>query len=156
MPVRLRVPVSVPVSRRAAAVPGHLVRALRDEHAVLEDLGATLERQRTAVASDDIDAVNDSVFAAHRLLGAYREARSRRRRAVIVACGGGEGSIEALSSALGASFSEVERSATEDLRSAARRLVAAVDTNRLLLQAAMTAGDGFFRALTGGDRPSPG
>ena len=146
----------VPVTRNAATVPGHLVRALRDEHAVLEDLGATLERQRKAVARDDIDAVKDSVFAAHRLLGAYREARSRRRSAVIVACGGGEGSVEALSSTLGASFSEVERSATEDLRSSARRLVAVVDMNRLLLQAAMASGDGLLRVLTGGDRPSKG
>ena len=140
---------SPPAARSASLAPGLLVRALRDEHAVLEDLVATLERQRRAVAQDDIDAVNDSVFAAHRLLGAYREARSRRRSAVIVACGGGEGSIEDLPAALGHQFSEQERRATEDLRGAAKRLVAAVDQNRRLLQAAMSSGDAFFKLLTG-------
>ena len=139
----------LPAVRAGALAPGHLVRALRDEHAVLEDLVSTLERQRSAVARDDIDAVNDSVFAAHRLLGAYREARTRRRSVVIVACGGGEGSVDDLSHARGAPFSEAERTASEDLRSAARRLVAAVDQNRKLLQAAMSSGDAFFRLLTG-------
>jgi hypothetical protein len=114
-------------ARAGTLAPGHLVRALRDEHAVLEDLVLTLERQRGAVARDDIDAVNDSVFAAHRLLGAYREARTRRRSVVIVACGGGEGSIEDLGQAMGAPLTDAERLASDDLRSAARRLVRSVD-----------------------------
>lgn len=143
----LKMPSSA--ARAGALSPGHLVRAMRDEHAVLEDLVTTLERQRGAVSRDDIDAVNDSVFAAHRLLSAYREARTRRRSVVIVACGGGEGSIEDLSHALGTPLSDAERAASEDLRSAARRLVAAVDQNRKLLQAAMSSGDAFFRLLTG-------
>lgn len=129
--------------------PGQLERALRDEHTVLEDLVATLDRQRRAVAKDDIDAVNDSVFAAHRLLSAYREARSRRRSAVSFVCGGGEGSVDDLPRALGIRMTDVERSASDDLRGAARRLVDAVDVNRRLLQAAMSSGDAFFRLLTG-------
>ncbi|MCE9602271.1 MAG: flagellar protein FlgN [Gemmatimonadetes bacterium] len=143
------VPMSSSAARAGTLAPGHLVRALRDEHAVLEDLVLTLERQRSAVARDDIDAVNDSVFAAHRLLGAYREARTRRRSVVIVACGGGEGSIEDLGQAIGTPLSDAERLASDDLRSAARRLVRAVDQNRKLLQAAMSSGDAFFRLLTG-------
>lgn len=142
------VPMSLPAPAGALA-PGHLVRALRDEHAVLEDLVSTLERQRGAVSRDDIDAVNDSVFAAHRLLGAYREARSRRRSVVMVACGGGEGSLEDLDQSPYAPLSAVERAASDDLRAAAKRLVAAVDQNRRLLQAAMSSGDAFFRILTG-------
>ncbi len=138
------------LSRRVPNAPAQLVRALRDEHAVLEDLVETLDRQRKAVARDDIDAVNDTVFAAHRLLAAYREARSRRKSAVIVACGGGEGRVEDLPHALGDGFTEIERKASEDLRSAARRLVAAVDMNRQLLQSAMSSGDAFLRVLTGG------
>lgn len=127
---------------------GQLARALRDEHTVLEDLLATIERQRRAVARDDIDAVNDSVFAAHRLLSAYREARSRRRRAVILACGGGDGSVEDLSRSRGARVTEIERTASEALRDAARRLVDAVGVNRRLLQAAMSSGDTFLHLLT--------
>jgi hypothetical protein len=143
--------VHVPSSAARAGIlaPGHLVRALRDEHAVLEDLVTTLERQRGAVARDDIDAVNDSVFAAHRLLGAYREARARRKSVVIVACGGGEGSIEDLASSTVAPLTDAERDASDELRSAARRLVKAVEQNRKLLQAAMASGDAFFRLLTG-------
>lgn len=54
------VPMPLPAGSAAALSPGHLLRALRDEHAVLEDLVATLERQRGAVSRDDIEAVNDS------------------------------------------------------------------------------------------------
>lgn len=135
--------------------PGHLVRALRDEHAVLEDLVSTLERQRRAVSKDDIDAVNDSVFAAHRLLGAYREARTRRRSVVTVACGGGEGSLEDLEQSPTITLSDAERLASNDLREAAKRLVAAIDQNRRLLQAAMSSGDAFFRILTGTPSAAP-
>ncbi len=135
--------------RSGVLAPGHLVRALRDEQTVLEELVATLERQRRAVATDDIDTVNDTVFAAHRLLGAYREARARRKSAVIVACGGGEGSVEDLPQALGDQLTEGERRAADELRSAARRLVSAVDQNRRLLQSAMSSGDQLFKLLTG-------
>ena len=138
--------------RAGALAPGHLVRALRDEQAVVEDLVPTVERQRGAVSRDDIDAVSDSVFAAHRLLGAYREARTRRRSVVIVACGGGAGSIEDLAQALGTPLSDAARAASDDLRSAARRLVAAVDQNRKLLQAAMSSGDAYVRSVTGAGR----
>lgn len=136
-------------ARPGALAPGHLIRAMRDEHAVLEDLVMTLERQRLAVTRDDINAVNDSVFAAHRLLSAYREARTRRRSVVTVACGGGEGSLEDLDLAPGVLLSDDERLARTDLRLAARRLVSAVDQNRKLLQAAMSSGEAFFRILTG-------
>ena len=132
-----------------------LVRALRDEHNVLEDLVATLDRQRKAVATDDIDAVNDSVFVAHRLLGAYREARSRRRSAVILACGGGEGSVEDLPRALGVRMTDDERHASDALRDAARRLVDVVDQNRRLLHAAMSTGDSFLKVLTGASQQMP-
>ncbi len=132
-----------------------LVRALRDELAVLEDLVSTLDRQRAAVASDDIDAVNDSVFAAHRLLGAYREARSRRRSAVILACGGGEGSVEDLPRALGQRMTDDEHHASRLLRDAARRLVEVVDQNRRLLHAAMSNGDKFLKVLTGASQTMP-
>lgn len=134
---------------------GHLVRALRDEHAVLEDLVATLERQRNAVSRDDIDSVNDSVFAAHRLLSAYREARTRRRSVVTVACGGGEGSLEDLEQSMSITLTEAERRASTELRDAAKRLVAAIDQNRKLLQAAMSSGDAFFRILTGTPQHTP-
>jgi len=143
------VPMPSTAARTGALAPGHLIRAMRDEHAVLEDLVTTLERQRRAVTRDDIDAVNDSVFAAHRLLSAYREARTRRRSVVTVACGGGEGSLEDLDLAPGVLLSDDERLARTDLRLAARRLVAAVDQNRKLLQAAMSSGEAFFRILTG-------
>lgn len=138
-----------------ASGSAQLLRALRDEYSVLEDLVVTLDRQRKAVATDDINAVNDSVFVAHRLLGAYREARSRRRSAVILACGGGEGSVEDLPRALGVRMSDEERHASDALRSAARRLVEAVDQNRRLLHAAMSNGDSFLKVLTGASQQIP-
>ncbi len=141
--------LSPPIDVAPGLDSGHLARALRDEQAVLDDLVATLERQRSAVAIDDIEAVNDSVFAAHRLLGAYREARSRRRSVVIFLCEGGEGSVDDLPRVLGTRLTDSERTASEMLRAAARRLVGTVEQNRRMLQAAMTSGDAFFRVLTG-------
>lgn len=149
----LALPMPLPASRTTTLGSGQLARALRDEHTVLEDLLATLERQRRAVAEDDLDAVNDSVFAAHRLLGAYREARSRRRSAVILACGGGEGSVENLSRSRGERLTEIERTASDALRDAARRLVDAVGVNRQLLQATMFSGDAFLHLLTATGAP---
>jgi len=143
----------LPASRTPTLGSGQLARALRDEHTVLADLLATLERQRRAVAEDDVDAVNDSVFAAHRLLGAYREARSRRRSAVILACGGGDGSVEDLSRSRGARLTEIERTASDALRDAARRLVDTVGVNRQLLQATMFSGDAFLHLLTATGAP---
>jgi FlgN protein len=151
--------IAVPMPRSTtpagSLATGHLVRALRDEHAVLEDLVATLERQRNAVSRDDIDSVNDSVFAAHRLLSAYREARTRRRSVVTVACGGGEGSLEDLEQSMSVTLTDAERRASTELRDAAKRLVAAIDQNRKLLQAAMSSGDAFFRILTGTPQHTP-
>src|SRR5580700_3342750 len=60
--------------------------ALMTEKRLLEEIVAIMRRQRTAVSADDLQAVDDSVFATHRVLVTLNEAR-RRRRAVNVLLG---------------------------------------------------------------------
>src|SRR5215207_5907568 len=56
-----------------------LVDALGSERRLVDELTATMRRQRAAVAVDDLQAVDDSVFATHRLLATLGQARQRRK-----------------------------------------------------------------------------
>src|SRR5690242_5899551 len=52
-----------------------LLDALRSERKLLDELVSTLRRQRSAVGTDDLQAVDDSVFATHRILATLGQAR---------------------------------------------------------------------------------
>ncbi|HEX7241884.1 MAG TPA: hypothetical protein VF263_16500, partial [Longimicrobiaceae bacterium] len=56
-----------------------LVDALASERRLLDELVAIMRRQRSAVGVDDLEGVDDSVFATHRVLLTLNEARRRRR-----------------------------------------------------------------------------
>ena len=56
-----------------------LVGAMQSERKLVDDLTQTMRRQRAAVAGDDLDGLDDSVFATHRLVQTLGEARRRRR-----------------------------------------------------------------------------
>jgi hypothetical protein len=78
------VPVSNPSSDRVPVTPtgatvAALADALRSEARLLGDLVNIMHLQRASVARDDIDGVDDSVFATHRILVTLGEARRRRR-----------------------------------------------------------------------------
>ena len=60
--------------------------ALMTETRLLEEIVAIMRRQRTAVSADDLQAVDDTVFATHRVLVTLNEAR-RRRKAINVLLG---------------------------------------------------------------------
>jgi hypothetical protein len=134
---------------------GPLSRALRDERTVVADLEAALTRQRHALIADDADAVRDSVFAAHRLLAAYREARSRRRNAVLLASRGGADLVEALALCATPQVSEDARTESEALVSAGRRALESIATNLRLLRPSPTAEGARRPASEGGAEPLP-
>lgn len=56
-----------------------LENALTSERRLIDELTQVILRQRRAVGVDDLPAVNDTVFATHRLLIALSEVRKRRR-----------------------------------------------------------------------------
>ena len=56
-----------------------LTDALATERRLLDELIGVMRRQRAAVGDDDLQSVDDSVFATHRVLVTLNEARRRRR-----------------------------------------------------------------------------
>ncbi|HTR79270.1 MAG TPA: flagellar export chaperone FlgN, partial [Gemmatimonadaceae bacterium] len=114
-----------------------------------EEIIAIMRRQRTAVSADDLQAVDDSVFATHRVLVTLNEAR-RRRRAINVLFGEREDlPITQLDAVLGAKMTSQLSEAREALHATARKLSREVAMNRGILRQALASGDAYARVLTG-------
>jgi hypothetical protein len=113
-----------------------LAEALHAERRLLDGLSGVVRRQRAAVATDDLDAVSDCVFATHRMLVTLREARSHRRSigALIGLPGGADsgGGTDSLERALGARMTPAIRAARDELHAAARALARELAASRTL------------------------
>ena len=59
-----------------------LMDVLDSECRLVAELGAILRRQREGVTADDLQLVNDKVYAAHRVMETLREAQRWRRTLV--------------------------------------------------------------------------
>jgi hypothetical protein len=126
-----------------------LTHALQTEAKLLHDLCDVLDRQRVAVAENDIESVDDSVFATHRLLLSLGEARKRRRTINHLLGEGDDLSIPALEAYFGGHVPDEVRVAADLLADAARMLQRDVQINRRVLRAAIDTGDEQVRALCG-------
>src|SRR3954469_20796155 len=90
------------VTRTVISPVDSLTDALATERRLLDELIAVMRRQREAVGDDDLQKVDDSVFATHPVLVTLNEAR-RRRRTLNTLIGQREDmGIHALDEALGA------------------------------------------------------
>lgn len=128
-----------------------LTDALLSERRLIEELIAVMRRQRDAVGDDDLQKVDDSVFATHRVLVTLNEAR-RRRRTLNTLIGQREDiGIHALDDALGHRMTPALREARDDLHNAARTLSHEVAMNRRILREALAAGDKYARTLAGAE-----
>lgn len=126
-----------------------LCEALLSERKLIDDLTEIVLRQRAAVASDDLQAVDDSVFATHRLLLTLGEARKRRRSInAMVGCKEETG-VKHLEDALGKWMTPRLRDAREELQVAAGRLSREIGINRRILREAISNSDSFVRAVVG-------
>jgi hypothetical protein len=127
------------------------VDALNTERRLVEELITVLRRQRAAVSQDDLQAVDDTVFATHRVLVTLSEAR-RRRRTLNTLIGQPEDlGIHALDEALGGRMTSGLRSSRDELHNAARLLSREVGINRRILRQALAAGDQYARTLAGAE-----
>ena len=126
-----------------------LLDALRSERKLLDDLTATMRRQRTAVGTDDLQAVDDSVFATHRILATLGQARVRRRGINRLLAGTEELPARELDAVLGAKMTDALRSARDELQVSAAALSQEVDVNRRVLRDALASGDAHARVLVG-------
>lgn len=124
-----------------------LLDALRSERRLLDDLAGVMRRQRTAVGGDDLPAVDDSVFATHRILATLGQARVRRRGINRLLVGAEELPARELERALGTGMTDALRAARDELQGSAAALAREVDVNRRVLRDALAAGDARARVL---------
>ena len=128
-----------------------LLDSLRSESRLIDELAATMRRQRAAVAADDLQGVDDSVFATHRILATLGQARQRRRQLNRILGGAEEMSVRQLDELLGTQMTEPLRAARDGLQASARALASEVDVNRRVLRDAIASGESYVRALCAPD-----
>lgn len=143
-------PTPVPVTR---PVPPAALEALTDalvaEHKLIDELIAVILRQRSAVGVDDLQAVDDSVFATHRLLLTLGEARKRRRAINRMLGFSEETGVRQLGDVLGAQMTPRLSAERDELQDAARRLSTEIEINRRILREALAHSESFVRAMRG-------
>lgn len=150
-----------PVAFRAGTVRGGvtameaLADAVTSEVRLLEDLIGVMRRQRRAVGEDDLQAIDDSVYATHRVLVTLAEARRRRRSLSQLVAGVDDFPLRDLEQLLGEEMIDGLRNARDGLHAAALTLSQEVETNRQVLREAMAAGSDYVRNLYGGHPGEP-
>ena len=123
-----------------------LIGVVTAEIRLLEGLVGVLRRQRLALLTDDLQSVDDSVFATHRILVTLGEA-GRHRRALGRLIGGSEDiGLRPLEDGTGERIADALRSACEALHMATLTLSREVETNRRILRAALSNGGELLTA----------
>jgi flagellar biosynthesis/type III secretory pathway chaperone len=123
--------------------------ALVSERRLLDDLIAQMRQQRVAVSGDDIQGVDDSTFATHRILATLGQARQRRRQLNLLLGGSEDLTLRDLEVTLGDQIDARLRDARQRLQLAADLLAREVGMNRKLLREALHSGDQYVRTLVG-------
>ena len=126
-----------------------MVDALVSERRLLDDLIAQMRRQRAAVGADDIQGVDDSTFATHRILATLGQARQRRRQLNLLLGGSEECTLTELEQSHGAHIDSRFTEARQRLQHSADMLTREVGMNRKLLREAINANDQHVRTLVG-------
>ncbi len=141
------------IPRRETAVEV-LSDVLGTERRLLEELMLVMQKQRAAVAADDLQALDDSVFATYRVLATLGEAR-RRRKSVNRLLGGEEDmNVNDLEEILGDRATPTVIDARNALQDAAVSLSREVDINKQVLRTAMDNGNDYVQKLFGATQPT--
>ena len=147
-------------SRYAAATPRRetavevLTDVLGTERRLLEELVNVMQKQRAAVSSDDLQSLDDSVFATYRVLATLGEAR-RRRKSVNRLLGGAEDmNVNDLEEILGDRATPDVIAARNALQESAAILSREVDINKQVLRTAMENGNDYVQKLFGSPTPA--
>jgi hypothetical protein len=137
---------ALPVQANDRLIDG-LVDTLRAERRLVDELYSSMVRQREAIANDDVQALDDSVFALQRQLLTLGEARSRRRALTIKLGCDADTAPAHLSDALGSQSTSDLVDAAMALATSARALSREVGVNQQILKQGVAAGEEFFRRL---------
>jgi flagellar biosynthesis/type III secretory pathway chaperone len=133
----------------APALLDALYDALISERKLLDDLIAQMRRQRSAVGSDDIDGVDESTFATHRILATLGQARQRRRQLNVLLSGNEDTTLRQVEEMLGSRMDGRLADARQRLQHSADVLAREVGMNRKLLREAISSNDQYVRTLVG-------
>lgn len=136
--------------------PAELIDSIERERALLDELKTALERQRKAVADDDVDAIEQGVHAVHRILFTLSEASARRRGLVRVLGGSDSSRLGEVVEALGDDAPPSLRKAAQALAESARVVQEALELNRQVLRGAAESGDALIKRLASADTPRDG
>lgn len=137
---------------------GHLASltdALLTERRLLDELRKVLVRQRESIARDDLEAIDESVFSAQRVLRTLQEARRRRRSLLELIGVDRELPLRELEEQLGSVVSDVLATARDELLVAAATLSRELNSNRQIIDGALTVGEQMLRVFTGNTEPAP-
>lgn len=142
-------PAPMAFPHHAPAMLDTLLDALITERRLLDDLVLQMRRQRAAVGADDIDSVDESVFATHRILATLGQARQRRRQLNELLGGTADMPLRDLEARLGDQVDDRLRDARSRLQAAADTLSREVGMNRKLLREALSQNTQHVRVLSG-------
>jgi hypothetical protein len=144
-----------PVTPRRETAVKVLSDVLGTERRLLEELMLVMRQQRAAVSADDLQALDDSVFATYRVLATLGEAR-RRRKSVNRLLGEAEDmNVNDLEEILGDRATPDVIEARNALQQTAMELSREVDTNKQVLQSAMDNGNDYVQKLFGTPQATP-
>ncbi len=147
-------PKYAPTAARRETAVEVLSDVLGTERRLLEELMHVMQKQRAAVADDDLQALDDSVFATYRVLATLGEAR-RRRKSVNRLLGGEEDmNVNDLEDILGDRATPAVIDARNALQDAAVSLSREVDINKQVLKSAMDNGNDYVQKLFGAPQPT--
>ena len=126
-----------------------LLDAMQSERRLIDELIQLMARQREAVAADNLQDLDDSVFGVQRVLLTLGEAR-KRRRAMNARMGQPEEvPLKDLLDAMGPYATAELHAAREALQASARALTREVSTNRQVLREALSSNEEMVRTLAG-------
>lgn len=151
----LAIPLEVPTPAMGSGHTQSLHEALLTERRLLDHLMDVLLRQRSGVAADDLAVIDDSVFAAQRVLRTLAEARRRRRSLMAIVAGQEDVELSEMEEVLGPQMTPPLRAAVIELQSMARKLSQELERNKQILQGAISSGERMIRTLTGRSASTP-
>jgi flagellar biosynthesis/type III secretory pathway chaperone len=126
-----------------------LAESLDGEARLLEQLGEVLRDQREGVGEDDVEKVDDSVQAAHRIMQTLGEARRRRETLVHMLTDRRDVQLSALPEVLGSQITEELAQCRDQLDTVARRVSAEVMLTRTVLTEAIELNGRYVKRLLG-------
>lgn len=132
-----------------------LIEALATESRLLAELTAILRRQREGIATDDLQVVDESVFASHRVMGTLKEAQRQRRALVEILTGTETTPLAELEEVFGERMPPDLVVARDAVQQQAQELAREIRINREVIAGAMQHGSRMIQTLRGLTTPQP-